>query len=109
MSVRAGHRKQFLIADSKTIYAFVQGGGKKFATDCTSGYTDRTCEIQCKVQSISQIFCFSFFLQAVIGLDSISLSGSARKEVPQGRVYRGGECEWIDLNKVKPLRSSPIL
>jgi len=82
---RRGHRKQFLIADSKTIYAFVQAGGKKFATDCTSGYTDRTCEIQCK---------------AVTGLDSISLSRSARKEVPQGRIYNGGECEWIDLNKV---------
>ena len=60
LCVRRGHRKQFLIADSKTIYAFVQAGGKKFATDCTSGYTDRTCEIQCKVQNIYQIFCCSF-------------------------------------------------
>ena len=46
--VRAGNRKQFLIANSKTIYGFVEAGGKKFATDCSS-YTDKTCNIQCKV------------------------------------------------------------
>ena len=51
---RAGHRKQFLIADSRTIYGFVEKGGKKFATDCSS-YTDRTCDIQCKVENILNI------------------------------------------------------
>jgi len=81
---RRGHRKQFLIADSKTIYAFVQAGGKKFATDCTSGYTDRTCEIQCK---------------PVPGLETISLRRSRRKEV-RPNVYHGEACDWIDLNKV---------
>ena len=45
---RAGNRKQFLIADSRTIYGFVESGGSKFATDCSS-YTDKTCDIQCKV------------------------------------------------------------
>merc|ERR1719510_258331 len=81
----AGHRKQFLIADSRTIYGFVEKGGKKFATDCSS-YTDKTCDIQCK---------------EVTGLSSISLSGSANKQIPLGaRVYSGSNCEWIDLNKV---------
>merc|ERR1719510_2243049 len=47
---KAGNRKQFLIADSRTIYGFVESGGKKFATDCTS-YTDKTCDIQCKAVS----------------------------------------------------------
>merc|ERR1719411_2531419 len=36
---KPGHCKQFLIADSRTIYGFVEKGGKKFATDCSS-YTD---------------------------------------------------------------------
>ena len=48
---KPGHRKQFLIADSRTIYGFVEKGGKKFATDCSS-YTDRTCDIQCKVENL---------------------------------------------------------
>ena len=51
---RAGNRKQFLIADSRTIYGFVEKGGKKFATDCSS-YTDRTCEIKCKVDLFNLI------------------------------------------------------
>jgi len=82
---KAGNRKQFLIANSKTIYGFVEAGGKKFATDCSS-YTDKTCNIQCK---------------AVSGLSSVSLSGSSKKKIPsQARVYSGSSCEWIDLNKV---------
>ena len=45
---RAGvNRKQFLIADSKTIYAFV-AKGEKFPT-CSS-FTDKTCDVQCKVK-----------------------------------------------------------
>merc|ERR1719510_1169297 len=81
----AGHRKQFLIADSRTIYGFVEKGGKKFATDCSS-YTDKTCDIQCK---------------EVTGLSSISLSGSAQKKISsKARVYSGSNCEWIYLNKV---------
>ena len=52
---RAGNRKQFLIADGRTIYGFVdKKGGKKFARDCSS-YTDITCDIQCKVGNVSNI------------------------------------------------------
>ena len=40
-------------------------------------------------------------LQVVANLDSISLSGSRRKEAPAGRVYTGKDCEWIDMNKVR--------
>ena len=40
-------------------------------------------------------------LQEVTGLSSISLSGSAKKNIPPvARVYKGSNCEWIDLNKV---------
>ena len=40
-------------------------------------------------------------LQEVTGLSSISLSGSAKKKIsPVARVYKGSNCEWIDLNKV---------
>jgi len=82
---KAGNRKQFLIADSRTIYGFVRSGGSKFATDCTS-YTDKTCDIRCK---------------AVTGLNSITLARSVQKKIPAGaRVYSGANCEWIDLNKV---------
>jgi len=82
---KAGNRKQFLIADSRTIYGFVRSGGSKFATDCTS-YTDKTCDIRCK---------------EVTGLNSITLARSVQKKIPAGaRVYSGANCEWIDLNKV---------
>ena len=40
-------------------------------------------------------------LQEVTGLSSISLSRSAKKKIRSGaRVYKGSNCEWIDLNKV---------
>ena len=40
-------------------------------------------------------------LQEVTGLSSISLSGSAKKKITSvARVYKGSNCEWIDLNKV---------
>jgi len=80
----SGTRQQFLLASSKTIYAFVSSGTK--FPQCTS-FTDRTCDIQCK---------------AVDGADSINLSGSRRKivELRQGIVYTGNDCEWIDLNAV---------
>ena len=45
---RAGNRKQFLIADSRTIYAFAQKG-QKFPT-CTS-FSDKTCDVLCKVRT----------------------------------------------------------
>ena len=82
---RAGvNRKQFLIADGKTIYAF-PARGQKYPT-CQS-FTDKSSAIKCK---------------AVVGLSSVSLSGSKRRNVKVGgdRVYTGGNCEWIDLNLV---------
>ena len=51
---RAGNRKQFLIADSRTIYAFAQKG-QKFPT-CTS-FSDKTCDVQCKVNMNFNIIC----------------------------------------------------
>ena len=94
---RAGNRKQFLIADSKTIYAFVTKG-KKFPTCST--FSDKTCDIQCKVTLTTRkkIISDSRFKE-VANLNTISL-GSSRKIVPSGRVYTGNDCEWIDLNKV---------
>ena len=82
---RAGvNRKQFLIADGKTIYAF-PARGQKYPT-CQS-FTDKSSAIKCK---------------AVVGLSSVSLSGSKRRNVKMGgdRVYTGNNCEWIDLNLV---------
>ena len=46
---RAGNRKQFLIADSRTIYAFVTKG-EKFPTCDPSILSDKTCDVQCKVK-----------------------------------------------------------
>ena len=61
---RAGvNRKQFLIADGKTIYAF-PARGQKYPT-CQS-FTDKSSAIKCK---------------AVVGLSSVSLSGSKRRNV----------------------------
>jgi len=77
----AGNRKQFLIADSRTIYAFAKRG-VKFPT-CDS-FSDKTCDVLCK---------------AVDGLASVSLSRSKSKKI-KGRIYTGNDCEWIDLNKV---------
>ena len=78
------NRKQFLIADSKTIYAFAPRG-EKFPT-CNS-FTDKTCEIKCK---------------PVEGLSSVSLAQSRKRsvDVRSDRVYTGNDCEWIDLNEV---------
>ena len=78
------NRKQFLMADSKTIYAFAPRG-EKFPT-CNS-YTDKTCDIKCK---------------PVDGLSNVSLAQSLKGSVrvESGRVYTGNDCEWIDLNKV---------
>ena len=57
-----------------------------------------------KVQGRKYFKHFKFvenILQEVAGLSSISLSGSAKKKIPSGsRVYKGSNCEWIDLNKV---------
>ena len=94
---RAGARKQFLIANDKTIYAFVTKG-KKFPT--CSAFEDKTCDISCKVMlpSVWQIFLRKN-LQAVDGLTSISLSGSKKKRAT-GRVYTGNSCEWININEV---------
>ena len=39
-------------------------------------------------------------MQEVTGLNSISLSRSAKKIPTGARVYYGSNCEWIDLNKV---------
>merc|ERR1712029_1311537 len=75
---KQGSRKQFLIAGSRTIYAFVTKG-EKFPS-CTT-FSDKTCEVKCK---------------PVPNLDSISLGGSRKSA---GRVYTGNDCEWIDLNK----------
>ena len=44
-----GNRKQFLIVDGKTVYAFVKKG-EKFAA-CSS-FSDRTCDVKCKVRTI---------------------------------------------------------
>ena len=44
--IRVGNRKQFLIADSRTIYAFV-AKGEKFPTCST--FFDETCDVKCKV------------------------------------------------------------
>ena len=64
---RAGvNRKQFLIADGKTIYAF-PARGQKYPT-CQS-FTDKSSAIKCK---------------AVVGLSSVSLSGSKRRNVKMG-------------------------
>ena len=78
------NRKQFLMADSKTIYAFAPRG-EKFPT-CNS-FTDKSCHIKCK---------------SVEGLSSVSLAQSRKRSVSvrSGRVYTGNDCEWIDLNKV---------
>ena len=78
------NRKQFLMADSKTIYAFAPRG-EKFPT-CNS-FTDKSCDIKCK---------------PVEGLSSVSLAQSRTRSVAvrSGRVYTGNDCEWIDLNKV---------
>ena len=78
------NRKQFLMADSKTIYAFAPRG-EKFPT-CNS-FTDKSCVIKCK---------------PVEGLSSVSLAQSRKRSVSvrSGRVYTGNDCEWIDLNKV---------
>ena len=78
------NRKQFLMVDSKTIYAFAPKG-EKFPT-CKS-FTDRSCDIKCK---------------AVDGLSSIPLGQSRKRSVNvrSGRAYTGNDCEWIDLNKV---------
>ena len=78
------NRKQFLMADSKTIYAFAPRG-EKFPT-CNS-FTDKSCYIKCK---------------PVEGLSSVSLAQSRKRSVSvrSGRVYTGNDCEWIDLNKV---------
>ena len=78
------NRKQFLMADSKTIYAFAPRG-EKFPT-CNS-FTDKSCYIKCK---------------PVEGLSSVSLAQSRKRSVTvrSGRVYTGNDCEWIDLNEV---------
>ena len=44
-----GNRKQFLIVDGKTVYAFVKKG-EKFAA-CSS-FLDKTCDVKCKVRTI---------------------------------------------------------
>ena len=82
------NRKQFLMADSKTIYAFAPRG-EKFPT-CQS-FTDRTCDIKCK---------------SVEGLSPVSLAQSRKRSVTvrSGRAYTGNDCEWIDLNKVECYR-----
>ena len=78
------NRKQFLMADSKTIYAFAPWG-EKFPT--CKNFTDKTCDIKCK---------------PVEGLSSVSLDQSLKGSVTveSRRVYTGNDCEWIDLNKV---------
>ena len=78
------NRKQFLMADSKTIYAFAPWG-EKFPT--CKNFTDKTCDIKCK---------------PVEGLSSVSLAQSRKRSVSvrSGRVYTGNDCEWIDLNEV---------
>ena len=79
------NRKQFLMADSKTIYAFAPWG-EKFPT--CKNFTDKTCDIKCK---------------PVEGLSSVSLDQSRSRSVTVesgSRVYTGNDCEWIDLNKV---------
>ena len=78
------NRKQFLMADSKTIYAFAPWG-EKFPT--CKNFTDKTCDIKCK---------------PVEGLSSVSLAQSRTRSVSvrSGRVYTGNDCEWIDLNEV---------
>ena len=95
---RAGNRKQFLIADSRTIYAFAQKG-QKFPT-CTT-FSDKTCDVQCKVSIYSQERDLKLILicQTVDGLSSVSLSRSNSKTI-KDRIYTGNDCEWIDLNKV---------
>ena len=78
------NRKQFLMADSKTIYAFAPWG-EKFPT--CKNFTDKSCDIKCK---------------PVDGLSNVSLAQSRTRSVTveSGRVYTGNDCEWIDLNKV---------
>ena len=53
-----GNRKQFLIADSRTIFAIAQKG-QKFPT-CTS-FSDKTCDVQCKVNN-KLIVCTLLFI-----------------------------------------------
>ena len=100
---RAGNRKQFLIADSRTIYAFVTKGAK-FPTCDPSSFSDKTCDVQCKVKMhllhANKLVKLTFLIQTVENLNTISL-GSSRKIITAGRVYTGNDCEWIDLNKVK--------
>ena len=78
------NRKQFLMADSKTIYAFAPWG-EKFPT--CKNFTDKSCDIKCK---------------PVEGLSSVSLDQSRTRSVTaeSHRDYTGNDCEWIDLNKV---------
>ena len=90
-----------MIADSRTIYAFVTKGEKFPACPATD---DKTCDVQCKVKISTYFlhakhFKLTFSNQAVDNLNTITL-GSSRKIVPAGRVYTGKDCEWIDLNKV---------
>ena len=94
-----GNRQQLLIADSRTISAFVASGTK--FPQCST-FTDRTCEVQCKVRSSVLIIINDISNDQVVdGLTSISLSGSRVKTVSQSRIYTGNNCEWIDMNKVK--------
>merc|ERR1712010_213049 len=77
-------KKQFLIADGRTIYGFskrVKGQG--FPT-CAS-FVDKTCDIKC---------------QKIKGFEAISLSNSASLTADPTVPYFGKACEWIDLNKL---------
>jgi len=85
---KKGVRKQFLVTNGKTIYAFVTNG-EKFAS--CSDLVEVTDSVSCKT---------------VPGLSSLSLSGSGRasrvrEQGAEGRKYVGRMCEWIDIGKVK--------
>ena len=91
-----------MIADGKTIYAFVTKGSK--FPQCNT-FSDKSCDVKCKVSRnkihrLNNEYKYKYTFKPVDNLNSISLGGS-RRAVSTGRIYKGNDCEWIDLNKVR--------